>query len=65
MPGRRRFGKLRKLPSGRYQASYLDPDGRRHTAPATFERKRDADHWLSATEIELMRGQWVTPTTRR
>ena len=39
-PGRRRFGYVRKLPSGRYQASYLGPDGRRRTAPETFDRKK-------------------------
>jgi hypothetical protein len=61
MPARRRFGKLRKLPSGRYQASYLDHDGRRHTAPDTFERKRDAEQWLAGVEVELQRGQWINP----
>jgi hypothetical protein len=45
--GRRRFGWVRKLPSGRFQASYLGPDGRRRTAPDTFERKGDADQLLS------------------
>src|SRR5947208_3164526 len=30
---RRRFGNVRKLPSGRYQSSYLGPDGQRRTAP--------------------------------
>ena len=36
--GRRRFGYIRKLPSGRFQASYLTPDGQRQFAPDTFER---------------------------
>ena len=40
--GRRRgFGHLRRLPSRRYQASYLGPDGDRHIAPTTFQTTRD------------------------
>jgi hypothetical protein len=35
-PGHRRFGNIRRLPSGRYQASYLGPDGRRRYAAETF-----------------------------
>ncbi|GLY13991.1 site-specific integrase [Kineosporia rhizophila] len=61
MAGRRRFGKVRKLPSGRYQASYLDPEGIRRPAPETFRTKREADQWLSGTETELVRGQWSNP----
>ena len=34
-PGHRRFGNVRRLPSGRYQASYPGPDGR------TTERSGD------------------------
>ena len=33
MTNRRHFGNVRRLPSGRYQASYWH-DGQRHTAPA-------------------------------
>ena len=40
---RRSFGKIKKLPSGRYQASYLGPDGERHNGPVTFLAKMDAD----------------------
>ncbi|MGH3356614.1 MAG: tyrosine-type recombinase/integrase [Nocardioidaceae bacterium] len=29
------------------------------SAPVTFERKRDADRWLSATEVEMVRGTWI------
>lgn len=46
--GRRRgFGHLPGLPSRRYQASYLGPDGDRHIAPTTFQTKGDAEAWLS------------------
>ena len=60
-PGHRRFGYVRKLPSGRYQASYLGPDGRRRTAPETFDRKKDADLYLSHVESLITRGEWTDP----
>ncbi len=60
--GHRRFGYVRKLPSGRYQASYLGPDGRRRTAPDTFERKKDADVYLSHVETLIAGGEWTDPT---
>jgi hypothetical protein len=63
--GRRRFGWVRKLPSGRYQASYLGPDGQRRHAPETFERKGDADRWLSVVESEILRGEWTDPLLGR
>lgn len=62
MPGHRRFGYVRKLPSGRYQASYLGPDGRRRTAPDTFERKKDADVYLSRVETLIVGGEWTDPS---
>jgi integrase len=61
MSRKRRFGAVRRLPSGRWQARYTGPDGLRHTAPATFTTKRDADQWLVATEAELLRGEWLDP----
>jgi integrase len=57
----RRFGKLRKLPSGRWQASYLVPDGRRFAAPQTFDAKIDADSWLLDRRRELQLGTWTDP----
>jgi len=65
MAARRRFGRVRKLPSGRYQARYLGTDGVDHTAPSTFERKADADRWLAATESDLLRGDWSKPESSR
>lgn len=55
---RRSFGAMRKLPSGRYQASYLDPNGRRVNAPTTFTTKGDADTWLSLQRAALETGAW-------
>lgn len=57
MAGRRRFGYVRKLPSGRWQASYIAPDRQRHSAPDTFPTKTDADRWLAAVETDRNRGQ--------
>ncbi len=59
--GHRRFGNIRKLPSGRYQASYLGPDGQRRNAVETFDRKSDADRALSLIEGQMMRGEWTDP----
>jgi len=56
---RRRFGKIRKLPSGRYQASFIGPSGTRQTAPQTFRTKTDADRWLARVESDLSRGTWL------
>ena len=60
---RQGFGALRQLPSGRYQASYLAPDGsgRRLTAPRTFVAKIDAQAWLFDRRKELDGQTWVSP----
>ncbi|MBO0882628.1 MAG: phage integrase SAM-like domain-containing protein, partial [Mycobacterium sp.] len=60
-PGHRRFGLVRALPSKRYQASYLGPDGRRRYAPNTFAGKKDAEAWLSTIETDMLRGEWTDP----
>ncbi|MBB5957706.1 integrase [Saccharothrix tamanrassetensis] len=57
----RQFGHVRKLPSKRFQASYLGPDGQRRNAPETFPTKTDATAWLSTVEADLLRGEWVDP----
>ncbi|GAB2814511.1 site-specific integrase [Actinoallomurus bryophytorum] len=59
--GRRRFGLIRELPSGRYQASYLGPDGQRKYAPETFARKSEAERFLNLTEVQILRGDWTDP----
>jgi integrase len=58
---RRRFGRVRQLPSGRWQARYAGPDGQDRPAPDTFRTKRDAEVWLSQAETEMQRGQWIDP----
>ena len=60
MSNRRQFGSLRKLPSGRWQASYWHL-GLRHIAPVTFAFKADANVYLSSVETEVRRGLWIDP----
>lgn len=58
---RRRFGRVRKLPSGRWQARYRGPDGVDRPAPHTFDTKTDADLWLTDKQVEIRRGGWIDP----
>jgi hypothetical protein len=44
---KRSFGTIRRLPSKRYQASYVGPDLARHSAPGTSTSKVDAEGWLT------------------
>ena len=50
--GRRRFGSVRRLPSGRWQVRYYDLAGIRHTAPRTFPSKADANRYLAQVEAD-------------
>src|SRR6201996_2485530 len=59
--GHRRFGNVRKLPSGRYQARYPGPDGQMRNAPETYTRKADAEKALVIIEGQLMSGNWTDP----
>jgi integrase len=58
---RRHFGSIRQRASGRYQARYRGPDGKLRSAPRTFERKSDANRWLTLKEAEIARGDWIDP----
>lgn len=62
---REEWGALRKLPSGRFQASYLGLDGRRHPGPYTFQTKGDARAWLRDEHKLLTSGDWTPPTERK
>jgi integrase len=61
MARKRRFGRVRRLPSGRWQARYKGPDSIDRPAPHTFPTKGDAERWLTLTEAEVMRGDWIDP----
>ena len=59
---RRSFGHVRKMPSGRWQASYTDEhSGERVLAPATFRTKADANIWVSTVEADRARGDLLDP----
>ena len=55
MASRRRFGRVRRLRSGRYQVRYRGPDGVDRPAPSTFATKTDAERWLARIEVEIRR----------
>lgn len=59
--GRRQYGTLRKLPSGRWQARYRDANGRLVTAPQTFATKADAGRYLDRVRTEMEKGTWIDP----
>ncbi|MEU8278258.1 tyrosine-type recombinase/integrase [Microbispora bryophytorum] len=59
--GHRRFGNIRKLPSGRYQIRYPGPDGQIRSGAETYERKGDAERALSLVEAQIIRGEWTDP----
>lgn len=61
VPKKRRFGRVRKLPSGRFQVRYLGPDGIDRPAPSTFPDKRSAERWLSLVEADIAKGLWQDP----
>lgn len=54
----RPFGSIRRLPSRRYQARYIGPDGLRRTAPRTFPTVADARRFLALVEVEIAKGEW-------
>ena len=59
MKKRRSFGNVRQLPSGKYQASYVGPDGKRHNAPTTFHNLAAANKFLARVEIAIEDGRWA------
>lgn len=62
--GHRGFGRLRKLPSKRWQASYVGPDVQRHNAPTTFDTREDGEAWLGAERRLIAADTWTPPATR-
>lgn len=62
---RESFGAVRKLPSGRVQASYVGPDGVRRTAPHTFPGVTDARAWLSIQRAKIVEGKWQAADAAR
>ena len=60
---RRDFGRIRKLPSGRYQA-VIQHDGKK-IALGTFDKRAQAAQKLATTQTDLARGQWIDPAAGR
>lgn len=55
---RRRFGRVRRLPSGRWQAGYLGPDDKIHYAPGTFASDIAAEGWLADIRRKIDAGTY-------
>ena len=65
MSKRRTFGSVRRLPSGRWQASYHHPvTHQRVSGPTTYTTKREATTWLALAEADLVRGDDLDPNSR-
>lgn len=62
--GHRGWGKIRSLPSGKLQASYIGPDNQRHNATQTFDTKLDAETWLGTEKRLIDRDEWTAPKVR-
>lgn len=62
---RRGFGRLRQLPSKRWQAAYTGPDLLLHRPPSTFMTKDDAVAWLAAERKLIDLDVWTPPAERR
>jgi integrase len=61
--GKRSFGEVSKLPSGRYRARYRELNGHRVSAPNTFATRGEADRWLTLRRAELLRADWTATVT--
>jgi integrase len=61
----RTWGTLRRLPSGKWHASYTGPDLARHVGPITFTAKMDAEHWLADERRSIERDEWTPPAHRK
>lgn len=58
------WGRVRKLPSGRFQASYQGPDLAVHNASTTFQTMTDARVWLTVERQLIDAGKWSPPKVR-
>lgn len=62
---RRGWGKIRRLPSGRFQASYMwRPPRERHLAPHTFSTRTAAEGWLANERRLIELDAWTPPAQR-
>src|SRR6266566_457868 len=61
MAGKRDWGRIRQLPSGRWQARYPGPDGKLRPATHTFGTRKLAAKWLADKQAEIIRDEWADP----
>ncbi len=61
--GSRGWGHIRRLPSGRFQASYVH-DLTRHNAPRTYTTKPRAEGWLAEERKLIELDTWTSPESR-
>jgi len=66
----RTWGHIRKLESGRFQASYIGPDLKRYNGPRPFDSKMLAEGWLAREREMIMLldsggPAWVSPVERK
>jgi len=65
--GKRRFGSVRRLPSGRLQARYTGPDGITYAGrspegrPLTFDSMQYAEKYLERVSAAIQEGRWTSP----
>lgn len=59
--GRRSWGSIERLPSGRFRARVPDPGGRYVSAPMTFTSRADASVWVDLQRADMVRGVWRAP----
>jgi integrase len=62
--GKRQFGSIRALPSGRYQARYTGPGGIVRKAPVTFDARIDAEAWLARQRGGIIQDTWLPPAEK-
>lgn len=65
----RSWGRVEKLPSGNYRASFKAPNGKRYKAPHTFKEKKDANAWLNRNKADIDKAEangikWISPAEK-
>jgi integrase len=57
-------GRVRLLPSGRWQARFVGPDGIERPAPQTFDGKQDAEAWCQRQYQDVEAKRWKAESER-
>ncbi len=57
------MGNIAKRPDGKWRARYRDPSGRERSKH--FDRKVDAQRWLTQAEASKATGDWIDPVSGR